>query len=264
MKLHLKTIWITGASSGIGEALAHELAKRQNTLLLSGRNMDRLEKIKKQLSTYNSTIELFPFDLSKPEEIENTADQVLKKHPGIDLLVNNGGISQRSRVDETTVEVDRKIMEINYFGNIILTKRVLPLMIRNGGGHIATTSSIVGKFGFPLRSAYSASKHALYGFYETLRSESYSQNIKVTIICPGRIHTNISYNALDKEGKEQGVLDKGQEHGMSAEKSAKKIVKKLEKEKSEILVGGKELLMVHIKRFLPRLFFLLARKINPT
>jgi short-subunit dehydrogenase len=136
-------------------------------------------------------------------------------------------------------------------------------MIQNGGGHIAVTSSIVGKFGFPLRSAYSASKHALYGFYESLRLETYQKNISVSIICPGRIRTNISFHALDKSGKEHGKLDKGQQKGMLADLCAKKVIRGIEKKKKEILVGGNEILMVHLKRFLPFLFYRIAKKVKP-
>ena len=264
MKLQHKTIWITGASSGIGEAMALELSKRNNKLILSGRNKKKLEQIKSEISNSLSECEIITFDLANKNEIERAVEEVLKKHTNIDLLVNNGGISQRSFAKETDIDVDRKIMEINYFGNIYLTKKVLPSMIQKGSGQIAVTSSIVGKFGFPLRTAYSASKHALYGFYESLRLEVKEHNIDVSIICPGRIRTNISYHALDKKGKEHGKMDEGQEKGMPAIKSAKKIIKGLENGKKEILVGGKELIMVYLKRFVPSLFFKIAGKINPS
>lgn len=262
MQLTNKTIWITGASSGIGEALSIELAKRNNTIIISGRNEKRLQKIRQICESNGSKTQIIPFDLSSEENVKQAAKEVLSIYPNINVLINNGGISQRSLISETSSVVDRKIMEINYFSNIMLTKMVLPYMLKNGGGQIAVSSSIVGKFGFPMRSSYSASKHALHGFYETLRLEMKKENIAVNIICPGRIKTNISYHALDKEGKEHGKLDKGQKNGMSAEKCSKKIIRGLEKNKKEILVGGKEIIMVHIRRFFPGLFYKIAGSIK--
>ena len=181
----------------------------------------------------------------------------------VDCLLNFGGISQRSFVSETPLFVDRKIFEVNYFGTIVLTKAILPSMIKNGGGQIAVTSSIVGKFGFPYRSSYSASKHALHGFFESLRAENIKNNIRVSVIIPGRIKTNISLNAIDKDGNKHSKMDEGQDIGKSVTQSAKVICKKLQREKKEILVGGKELLMVHIRRFLPSLYYYLAPRVKP-
>lgn len=262
MQLTKKTIWITGASSGIGEALSIELAKKNNTLIISGRNEGRLQNIRQICENNGSKTQVIPFDLSNEEDVKQAAEKVLSLYPNIDVLINNGGISQRSLINETSSVVDRKIMEINYFSNIKLTKMALPYMLSNGGGQIAVTSSITGKFGFPMRSSYSASKHALHGFYETLRLEMKKENIAVNMICPGRIKTNISYHALNKEGKEHGKLDKGQKNGMTAEKCAKKIIRGMEKDKKEILVGGKELIMVYLKRYFPALFYKIAGAIR--
>jgi short-subunit dehydrogenase len=166
-------------------------------------------------------------------------------------------------VSETPLFIDRKIFEINYFGAVALTKAVLPGMIKNGGGHISATSSLVGKFGFPYRSAYSASKQALHGFFESLRAENIKNNIKVSIVIPGRVKTNISVNAIDKDGKKHGKMDEGQDSGITAEKAAKIICRNLKRNKKEILVGGKELIMIHIRRFLPRLYYFLSSRIKP-
>lgn len=259
-----KTIWITGASSGIGESLAHEFSKMDTLLILSGRNQRKLEEIKDNCLQNGSSILTVPFDLSDRNSIDNSVEIVLEKHGSVDLLINNGGISQRAFVRSSGLDVDQKIMSVNYFGNIALTKALLPSMLEQGYGHIAVTTSIAGKFGFPMRSAYSASKHALYGFYDTLRIELADQNIKVTMICPGRIQTNISKHALNEKGKEHGEMDDGQKNGMSSEKAARKIVKGLQSEKREILVGGKELLMLPIKRFTPWLFYKIVQKIKHT
>ncbi len=258
--LHNKVVWITGASSGIGEALAYKLAREGARLALSARTQERLEPVRKYCISLGSEAEIFPFDLSHVEEIPKIAEQVLNHYNQLDLLINNGGISQRGLATETSLDVDRRIMEINYFGNIALTKAVLPYMIRQGYGHLVVTSSIVGKFGYPRRSAYSASKHALQGFYDSLRTEMAGKNIKVTLILPGRIHTNISLHALNEKGMEHGEMDKGQVQGMPADQCARKVIRGIKKQKREILVGGKELLMVYIRKYFSFLFYPLARK----
>jgi short-subunit dehydrogenase len=182
----------------------------------------------------------------------------------IDFLINIGGISQRARIDETPLWLDRKIFEINYFGTIAITKAVLPFMIRQKSGHILATSSISGRFGFPLRSAYSASKQALHGFFETLYLENKKFNIKSTVIIPGRVRTSISLHALDAEGKEHGKLDSGQAGGISPEGAAKTIIRGILKNKREILVGKNELILLYIRRYCPWLFFRIADKLKST
>jgi len=259
-----KTIWITGASSGIGKSLAHEFSKMNTQLILSGRNQRSLEKIKDTCLHNGSSVLTVPFDLSDRNSIVNSAEIVLEKYGSVDLLINNGGISQRSFVQNTRLDVDQKIMSVNYFGNIALTKALLPSMLAQGRGHIAVTTSIAGKFGFPMRSAYSASKHALYGFYDTLRVELADQNVTVTMICPGRIQTNISKHALNEKGEEHGEMDDGQKNGMPSDEAARKIIGALKRKKREVVVGGKELLMLPIKRFMPWLFYHLVRKIKHT
>ncbi len=189
-------------------------------------------------------------------------NKIVQKYSSIDYLVLNGGVSQRSLANETPIEIDRKLMEVNYFGNIAITKAVLPQMIGQQYGHIIIVSSIVGKFGFPLRSAYSASKHALHGFFETLRAEHKKDNIKITIVIPGRVKTNISVNALNKEGKQHGEMDLGQEKGISAKSCSKQIIRSIKKNKKETLIGGKELFMVKIRRYVPFIFYKIVNKIE--
>jgi short-subunit dehydrogenase len=154
-------------------------------------------------------------------------------------------------------------MNVNFFGAVILTKAVLPQMINQGSGAIAVTSSITGKFGFPLRSAYSASKHAVVGFFETLGIELASKNISVTVAFPGRVQTNISINAITKDGTPHGEMDPGQAGGIPAELCARKYLDAIHRGRHEVLIGGRELIMVHIRRFLPRLFFRIAGRIKP-
>ncbi len=265
MKIENKTVWITGASSGIGEALAQEISREGVRLIISARNKEKLEKVRQScLHLGAEKVYVIPLDLANGDSILTAFAEVKKNVTHVDILINNGGISQRSMVFETPVEVDRQVMEVNYFGTVSLTKLVLSMMKENGGGHIAVVSSIVGKFGFPLRSAYSAAKHALHGFFDTLRAEEKSNNIGITIIIPGRVRTNISYNAVTKSGKAHGRLDKGQEDGIPADICARKIIKAIKHNKKEVLIGGKELLMVHFRRFLPGVYYHLAAKIKPT
>ncbi len=258
-----KNIWVTGASSGIGKEVAIELSKYNVHLILSGRNESSLIDTASICEKMGSSVLIAPFDLAVEDSINRAAKEVLSQGLIPDCLFHFGGISQRSLVHETPLEVDRKIFEVNFFGTIALTKAVLPAMIEKGGGLIAVTSSVVGKFGFPYRSAYSASKHALHGFFESLRAESKNSNIRVSVIIPGRIRTAISYNAIKKDGTAHGQMDEGLALGMAPEKSARIIVRKLKKERKEILVGGKEISMVYIRRFFPKLYYFLASKLKP-
>jgi dehydrogenase/reductase SDR family member 7B len=205
-----------------------------------------------------------PFDLSNTSGIEKLVKQQINTAGKIDYLLNLGGISQRSRIDETPLWLDRKIFEINYFGTIALTKAVLPYMISRKSGHILATSSITGRFGFPLRSAYSASKQALHGFFETLFLENKVNNIRSSIIIPGRVRTQISLHALDNEGKEHGKMDDGQANGLPPEKAARIIIRGIIKNKREILVGRSELTLLYIRRICPWLFFRIADKVKST
>jgi short-subunit dehydrogenase len=259
-----KVVWITGASSGIGEALVYELAKQKAIIVISSNQLVELDKVKQNCDKLQAECLVQFLDVTNSDKINIATTEIITKYGRIDVLINNAGISQRALVVETPIEVDRKIMEINYFGSVMLTKAVLPYMIKQQSGYIAVTSSISGKFGFPLRSAYSAAKHALHGFFETLRSELYDHNIKVLIAFPGRVQTNISMHALTKDGTPHGKMDKGQSTGITAEKCAKQYLSAIEKDKKEILIGSSELLMVYIHKFFPRLFYKLARKIKPT
>ncbi|PIF05372.1 MAG: short-chain dehydrogenase [Draconibacterium sp.] len=263
MDFNNKTIWITGASSGIGKAVAIAIADYKAHLILSGRNEEALREVATICKKLGSSVQIVTFDLGDQQAVEMAAAEVLTNGTKIDALYQFGGISQRSFVVETPVAVDRKIFDVNYFGTIALAKAVLPNMIKNGGGHMAVTSSIVGKFGFPYRSSYSASKQALHGFFESLRAENAKNNIKVSIIIPGRIKTNISVNAIDKNGNSHGVMDQGQNNGVKAEIAARKIIKQLKSNKKEIKVGGKEMIMLTIRRFFPELFYYLASRVKP-
>lgn len=258
-----KTFWITGAASGMGRSLALELATSRVQLIISDRDISGLNKTAEDIIARGSTVRIEPLDMSDTAAITETARKVIDDGEIITGLYQFAGISQRSLVTETPIENDRKIMEVNFFGVVALTKAVLPHMIANGGGQLAATSSLVGKFGFPYRSAYSASKHAIHGFFESLLSENSKFHIKVSILIPGRVQTNISRFAIDKDGKEHGKLDAGQANGITAEKAAKLIFSGLKREKKEIWVGGSEMLMLHIRRFVPKLYYYMATRIKP-
>ncbi len=258
-----KIVWITGASSGIGKQMAVQAAEQGAKVVLSARKLEALDELKEQLQRPEDHYCL-PLDLEKSENFVKLAEKVVERYGRIDVLINNGGISQRATAQETSLDVDRKIMEVNYFGNIALTKAVLPYMIEQRQGVIVVISSIAGKFGFYLRSAYSASKHALHGFYESLALEEAKNGIKVTIACPGKINTDISVNALNAKGEAHNVMDHNQATGMSAEECVRQLYKAVEAEKREILIGNREIKAVTLRRFLPGLFWKIIRKQSAT
>lgn len=257
-----KVVWITGASSGIGLALVKQLDNEGARIILSSRSEDKLNKLNSELIGQDHLV--LPLDLEKSSDFEQLAAKVYSKYGRIDYLINNGGMSQRSEVHLTPLEVDRRIMEVNYFGHIALTKCVLPFMIRQKSGHIVAISSIAGKFGFYLRSAYSAAKHALHGFYESLMLEQEKNGIKVTIACPGKINTNISVNAINGHGETHGEMDHNQATGMSAEQCALELLLAVQRGKYEVLIGNKEIKAVTLKRFFPKLFWKVIRRQSPT
>lgn len=259
-----KVVWITGASSGMGEACAYLFAEEKAKLVLTATREEKLSEIRIKCLEYGGKCEILPYDLSDIDDIPELVRKALSFFGRIDILYNNAGISQRALAGDTLFDVDKKIMDVNFFAPVRITKLLLPEMLKKGGGTIAVSTSISGRFGFPLRSIYSSSKHALYGFFETLHAEYYDKNIRVVLVCPGRVKTNISFYALEHDGKQHSKMDDGQAGGITSEKAAKKIVNAIYKQKQEVLIGGKELLMVYIKRFFPNLSRRLVRKIKPT
>lgn len=248
-----KVVWVTGASSGIGEQIAIQCASLGAKVILSARNETSLVKVMERLPGSDHLV--LPLDLEKSENFDELVHIAIKRYGKIDYLFNNGGLSQRSIVRDTKIDIDRYIMEVNYFGNIALTKAVLPFMLKCGSGHIIVISSIAGKFGFYLRSAYSASKHALQGFYESLAMEESANGISVTIAYPGKINTNISMNAVNGNGEKHNVMDHNQATGMSVEECVEKLLQSVKKKKLEVLIGNKEIKAVLLKRFLPQKLF---------
>lgn len=257
-----KIVWITGASSGIGEALALELAKQEARIILSARREDELKRVAALTKLPELDLLILPFDLNNTNNASALAASIINKFGRIDVLINNGGMSQRAEAEKTSIETDRALMEVNYFSYVNLTKAVLPYMKRQKSGHIVVISSIAGKFGFYLRSGYSAAKHALHGFFESFRLETEQFGIKTLIVCPGKVKTNISLNAVTETGQ-HGKMDESHINAMSAEESAKIILKAIINNEEEILVGGKELKAVTLKRFFPKLFGKIIRKQSP-
>lgn len=258
-----KIIWITGASSGIGEALVYECAKQNAFIIVSSRREDELIRVANNANLTSENSLIIPFDLANTNHVKDYAQQIISKFGRIDILINNGGQSQRGEAIETSNETERQLFEINYFSAVNLSKAVLPHMLKNGSGKIVIVSSIAGKFGFYLRSSYSAAKHALYGYFESLRLEVEKKGISVLMVCPGKIKTNVSLNAALSSGKSHNKMDEGHENAMSAETCAKHIIAGILNNKEEIFVGGKELLIVKIKRYLPKLFSKLIRMQSP-
>ena len=260
--LENKVIWLTGASSGIGEALASALAQRGARLILSARRKEELARVKVNcVSEAQPDIRILPLDLEQRETLKLSTEAAIQIFGHVDILINNGGISQRSLVADADLSVDRRIMEVNYFGAVALTKYLLPRFIQRKEGHFVNISSITGFFGTPYRSGYAASKHALHGFFDSLRAEHYKDNIRVTMICPGFIRTALTLSALTGDGSPLNKMDAAQYKGMHAESCARKIVSAIEKNKEEVYIGGREVLGVYLKRFFPGIFSKVIRKI---
>ncbi|KXH84330.1 SDR family oxidoreductase [Chryseobacterium kwangjuense] len=256
-----KTVWITGASSGIGEALVNELAKKSSAkIILSSRNNEQLYTVAKKAGLNTDRFYVLPLDLEDYKKMPDIAAEAIEKFGKIDILINNAGLSQRSLAMDTDIEVDKRLMDIDFIGTVALTKAILPYMIRNGGGQIAVVTSLMGIFGGPMRSSYAAAKHALHGFFDSLRAELYTKQIKVTIICPGFIHTNISINAVTGNGSPQGTMDDATMKGMPPDVFAGKMLSAIAKKKNQVSIGGQEVMGTYLKRFFPGLLAKIVRK----
>ncbi|MBN8577225.1 MAG: SDR family oxidoreductase [Cytophagales bacterium] len=258
-----KVVWITGASSGIGEALTYELANQGARLILSARRKEELERVKGNCPIATQTnIKILPLDLSESATLKLSAEAAVQLFGQVDILINNGGISQRSLAKETLLEVDRKVMEVDYFGTVALTKYLLPHLLLRKAGHIVTISSVMGKIGTPYRSGYAAAKHALHGFFDSLRAELWkeSPHLYVTLICPGWIKTNITLHAVTGDGTALNEMDGSTSTGMPAARFARKALHAVARKKNEVYIGGvKEKFAVYLKRFLPGTFASMVR-----
>lgn len=256
-----RVTWVTGASSGIGEALVHALDERGDRVVLSARREERLHEVRAACRHPERHL-VVPLDLARPETFASATERVLEHFGRIDLLIHNGGVSQRSLAEETDLAVDRRLMEVNFFGTVGLTKAVLPSMFERREGRIVVVSSLVGKLGTPYRSSYAAAKHALHGFFESMAAEVHDRGVRVTMACPGFVRTAVSINALTADGTPLGEMDRAQERGMAPERCAEKILRAVDRGRAEVLIGGKEVFAVYLGRFLPGVLRWLLRRVN--
>lgn len=262
-ELNQKIIWITGASGGIGKELAVQLARKGARIILTARSQDKLNAVKDSLEGAEHWV--YPMDLLEVDLIPAFAKKVLREVGKVDILVNNAGISQRSLAKDTSIKVDRKIMELDFFAAVALTKAVLPQMLERKEGHLVAISSVAGKFGPPMRTAYAAAKHAIIGFMDSLRAEIQDDQIKVLVVTPGSVRTDISVNALEGDGQKHNEVDPLIANGMPVEECAARIVKGIERNTPELLIAkGKTKLAVYLRRFFPSLLFKMIAKSQAT
>lgn len=258
-----KVVWITGASSGIGEHLAYAFAAAGAKVAISARNEAALERVK-AACTVPDDVFIAPLDVANFDDIPRVAADIVSHFGYINILINNAGISQRALVKDTDFSVDQRVIDVNYLGTIAVTKAILPVMLRQRFGHIVVISSVMGKIGTPLRSAYAASKHALQGYFECLRAEIKDDGLTVTIICPGYINTNVTVNALTGDGSPNKIKTESTTHGMDPGVFAQKALRAIDTKKADVYIGGKELLGIFLYRLSPRLTRWVLTKVNAT
>ncbi len=259
VKLQGQVIWLTGASSGIGEALAYALNYKGADLILSARNGERLEAVQAHCDLARGRVRTLPFDLSEIDALPSIAQQALQLFGRVDILLLNGGIGQFSPAVDTVLDVDRRVMQVNYLAQVALAKAVLPSMVARRSGRIVVVSSLAGKIGTPGRSAYSASKHALHGFFDSLRAELWRDGIKVTLICPGWVETNFRANALGADGAPRGKSAAAYSHAIRADECARQIVSAIEGDKEEVYLGRTRF-AIYAQRLFPGLFSRAVRR----
>jgi short-subunit dehydrogenase len=252
-----KTWWITGASSGIGAALAVALGQAGARLILSGRNRAALSDVAKEAGGLSLTL---PFEATDYDRIPAIVEQAWAwakdQGGGIAGLVNNAGISQRSLAVDTQFAVYERIIGVDLMAPIALTQALLPRMVADGGGHIVGISSVAGIVGSPLRSAYSAAKHGLIGYHDSVRAETAHLGIKVLVVAPGSVATNVSKNALDANAKARGFSDAAIDNGMAPAVAAGRILDALRGDVRElILADGMEAHIAQLRRSDPNQLF---------
>jgi dehydrogenase/reductase SDR family protein 7 len=250
-----KTVWITGASSGIGEALALNFAGRGARVVLSARREQELQRVRDrcvQGGAPEGNLLILPLDVVDYDAMPGALAAVVDSYGGVDMLINNAGISQRAFCLETDMSVYRRLLEVDVLGQIALTKQVLPQMVKQGAGHIVVTSSVAGKVGVPLRTGYCAAKHAVMGFFDALRTEVAHLGIRVTTVVPGFIATQVAANALKGDGQATGANEEDIAGGMDPARCAEVVVAGLARGDDEIAVGeGQEMDLLELKRAEP-------------
>jgi dehydrogenase/reductase SDR family member 7B len=260
-----KVVWITGASSGIGEALAYAFSAAGAKLLLSSRRTEELERVK-QACAHPGEARVLPMDLLDIASFGARVAEAIGAFGQVDILIHNGGVTQRSLVVETEMTVHRQVMELNYFSYVALTRAILPHFLERRAGHFVVMSSVMGKIGTPMRSAYAAAKHALHGFFDCLRAEVSAMNVRVTIFTPGYIRTNISHNALTKDGTPLGTASENIEKGFPADKAAAQMLRAIGRGVFEGYIGkgsGEERLALLVNRWAPGVLVRMSSKRPP-
>lgn len=257
-----KVVVITGASSGIGAEFASQLATNGTRLYLIGRDIQRLEKVAHEASLKGASSICLTCDMSNAAQVDALIQTLTRAENHVDILINNAGLSQRGYANETSMEVDRYLMEVNYFSAIQLTKGLLPMLFKSLTPRIIVLSSLSGKFGFFQRSAYAASKHALHGFFESLQVENYQQGLRITMACPGRVQTPISLNAMKGDGTTHNQMDAGQQNGIPVDQCVRKILKSSLKGRFEVIIAQNETILLRLKSLSHQLFFKLAQKVK--
>ena len=256
-----EVIWITGASSGIGEELAKQYAKRGSKLILSARRKAELERVRNSCLNSNK-IEIVPLDLTDFSDLPNKVEEAMQCFGTIDLLINNGGVSQRSLIMDTNFDVYKQLVDINYLGTVALSKALLPHFIQRQQGHFAVVTSVMGKYGSPFRSGYAGAKHALHGFFDVLRMEHQKDNISVSLLCPGFVQTNVTINALTGDGSSLGHDDPATKNGLAVDVFCQKAIKALDRKAWETYFGRKEKLGVYLKKISQKLLHSIVLRSN--
>jgi short-subunit dehydrogenase len=256
-----EVIWITGASSGIGEELAKQYAKRGTKLILSARRKVELERVRNSC-IHPENINIVALDLTDFVSLPQRVEEAKQCFGRIDLLINNGGVSQRSMIVETDFEVYKQLIAINYLGTVALSKALLPHFIERQQGQYAVVTSVMGKYGSPFRSGYAGAKHALHGFFDVLRMEHQKDNISVSLLCPGFVQTNVTINALTGDGSSLGHDDPATKNGLQVEAFCRKAIKAIDKKAWETYFGRKEKLGVYLKRISQKLLHSIVIRSN--
>lgn len=259
-----KVIWITGASSGIGEALAYKFSEEGAKLILSSRRPEELERVRKACVNPGNVVVL-PVDLVAMDTLPEKTAEALRAFGHIDIMVHNGGISQRSLVENTAMSVHRQVMELDYFSYVELTRLLLPHFLERKAGHFVVVSSVMGKIGTPMRAAYAAAKHALHGFFDCLRAEVSKAGVKVTLLTPGYVRTNVSINAVTADGTSLGVTGENIGNGLPADKAAAQMLKAIKAGKYEAYIGkfSGEHFALWINRLSPSMMVKIAAGFSP-
>lgn len=256
MRFDSKIVWITGASSGIGKELAIQLSNLGATLILTSSNAVLLEILRSELQS--TKVHVLPYDLFDLEGIRTLVEQALAFEGSIDYVIQSAGVSQRAMAEDADITVYKKLMDINYFAPLAITQAILPHFKMKNSGNITVISSIAGLIGFPLRTGYAASKHAVKGYFETLQCELYKTKTTISIVYPGRINTNISKNALIGNGQQFGLTDANNKVGMEVDVCARKIIRGIYKGKKTIIIVKAERILFWLWWFIPSLYYKIA------